>query len=190
MARIAVTRSLELLDDRAPGSTTDTTERFDYDFADNFSGWKTFNVPWSLFVRKATQPAGAPNNGLTLTQMWGYSFALLSGKGSFELDEIQLLTTSTPIATPQPAATSTPTMAPTATSTALSLLIEDFESGAVGWSVFNDAGSTINWMLVSPGQAGVYALQLTASIGANGWAGVQRSYASAQDWTAYSNIDF
>ena len=166
---------LELMDDRAPGSTTDTSERFEYIFADNFSGWKTFHLPWYKFTRRAWQPSGAPNNGLTLTQMWGYSFAPLKGSGSFRLDQI-LLSTATVV---------TPTPAPST-----SLLIENFESGSAAWSLFRDSNSNISAQMVSPGEAGYYAMQVTARIASNGWGGVQRLYSAAQNWTAYARIDF
>ena len=69
---------LELMDNHAAGSTSDTSERFEYLFTDNFSGWKTIRVPWSSFARRTSwQPAGAPTDGLTLTQVWGFSFAPL-----------------------------------------------------------------------------------------------------------------
>ena len=83
---------VELFDDRALGSNSDTSERYEYRFVDNFSGWKSFILPWNDFTRRADwQPAGAPNNGLTLTQIWGYDFAPISGSGSFQLDQIVLV---------------------------------------------------------------------------------------------------
>jgi endoglucanase len=83
---------VELFDDRAPGSTSDTSERYEYRFVDNFSGWKIFTLSWKDFTRRADwQPAGAPNNGLTLTQIWGYDFAPIGGSGSFQLDQIVLV---------------------------------------------------------------------------------------------------
>ena len=48
---------LEILDDRASGSTTDTSERFAYLFSDNFSGWRHFILPWSSFL---AGPTGSP----------------------------------------------------------------------------------------------------------------------------------
>ncbi len=86
---------VELMDNRAAGSTTDTAERFEYRFVDNFTGWNTFSLPWSAFTRRATcdwQPAGAPSDGLTLTQVWGLNVAPLAGRGSFRLDQVQLET--------------------------------------------------------------------------------------------------
>jgi beta-glucanase (GH16 family) len=54
----------------------DTAERFETTFVDNFSGWRKVYLPFSDFVRSANQPAGAPNDGLGLTEVWGYGFIL------------------------------------------------------------------------------------------------------------------
>jgi endoglucanase len=177
---------VEIMDDRTPGSTTDTSERFVHSVVDNFSGWKTINIAWSQFTRRTDwQPAGAPNNGLTLRQMWGFSFAPLSGAGSFQLDQIQLLksTTATPAPTAAPAATATP--APT------SVLIDNFELGAAtGWSLFVDPNSSMRAAVVSPGIEGQYALQLDAQIATNGWGGAQKLFSASQNWTGFRSIDF
>ena len=57
----------------------DTAERFDATFVDNFSGWQQVEVPFTSFTRSAEQPAGAPNDGLTLNDVWGYGFSLPAG---------------------------------------------------------------------------------------------------------------
>lgn len=54
----------------------DTAERFEATFVDNFSGWQLVHVPFTAFTRSAEQPAGAPNDGLNLTEVWGYGFTL------------------------------------------------------------------------------------------------------------------
>jgi beta-glucanase (GH16 family) len=66
----------EILDNRSnPGA--DTAERFDYDFADDFTGWRLVDIPFAAFERATDfQPAGAPNDGLTLTEMWGWAVVL------------------------------------------------------------------------------------------------------------------
>lgn len=71
---------------------TDNSERYEYKFADNFSGWRYISVPWGTFQRRGDwQPVGAPNDGLTLTQVWSFSFAPIIGVGGFQLDQVQLL---------------------------------------------------------------------------------------------------
>ena len=81
----------EILDNRAAGSTTDTSERFVYLFTDNWTGWRHFTLPWSSFTRRSDwQPAGAPNDGFGRTQVWGFNFSVISGTTHFLLDEIRL----------------------------------------------------------------------------------------------------
>jgi endoglucanase len=165
------TMRLELQDDRAPGSTGDTAERYEYRFTDNFSGWRTFALGWSSFTRRGDwQPSGAPNNGLTLSQIWGYSFAPLGGSGSLQIDQVQLVK---------------------ATSTSAALLIDNFESGNLSsWTSFADANSTFAISPVSPGQTGQYATQMNANIAPNGWGGAGKYYSSPQSWLPYQSIDF
>ncbi|MDQ3439017.1 MAG: fibronectin type III domain-containing protein, partial [Planctomycetota bacterium] len=84
---------LEVFDNMNP--TTHTWEKFVYSFVDDLAGWQTKSVPFSSFVRKGVQDAGAPNDGFGRNEVWG--LALLSwsnaeeyGEGSFGLDEIFL----------------------------------------------------------------------------------------------------
>jgi beta-glucanase (GH16 family) len=58
---------------------TDTAERFQAEFTDNFQGWKRVIVPFSAFKRSRQQPPGAPNDGLTLSGVRGYGFELPGG---------------------------------------------------------------------------------------------------------------
>jgi beta-glucanase (GH16 family) len=59
---------------QAPNSA----ELFEAGFVDNFTGWKQIVVPFTSFTRSAMQPAGAPNDGLTLTAVNGYGFTFPS----------------------------------------------------------------------------------------------------------------
>ncbi|MDX1415185.1 MAG: family 16 glycosylhydrolase, partial [Candidatus Promineifilaceae bacterium] len=54
----------------------DTAERFEAAFVDNFSGWQQIEIPFTNFTLSAKQPDGAPNDGLTLSEVWGYGFTL------------------------------------------------------------------------------------------------------------------
>jgi aryl-phospho-beta-D-glucosidase BglC (GH1 family) len=82
----------EVLDNRMSGSHGDTAERFEYKFTDNFNGWRTFVLPWSVFVRRADwQPPGAPNDGFNLSAVWGLNFAPIHGQGSFQVDGLGLV---------------------------------------------------------------------------------------------------
>ncbi len=83
---------VDILDNRNPGSTTDDAERFVFNLTDDFSGWQYFEVPFSSFVRKDIGN-GAPNDGLTLTQMHGWALGMLNTGGSeltFYMDDVTL----------------------------------------------------------------------------------------------------
>lgn len=91
-ANSGATIRFEILDNRGAGSNGDTAERFEYKFTENFNGWKTFDLPWSAFVRRTDwQPAGAPNDGLKLTTVWGFNFSPINGQGSFQVDGVELV---------------------------------------------------------------------------------------------------
>jgi hypothetical protein len=82
----------EVLDNRSWGSNTDTAERFEYKFTDNFDGWRTFSLPWSVFVRRSDwQPEGTPNDGFGRTNIWGFNISPVNGAGSFQVDNIKLM---------------------------------------------------------------------------------------------------
>ena len=71
----------------------DTAERFEASFADNFSGWQEVAIPLSVFTRSDDQPADAPDDGLTLNDVWGYGFDLPEGgttSGTMRLDQVRL----------------------------------------------------------------------------------------------------
>jgi beta-glucanase (GH16 family) len=63
----------------------DTAERFEASFVDDFTGWQQVTIPMTDFVRSADQPAGAPDDGLNLDEVWGYGFALPHGNATSEL---------------------------------------------------------------------------------------------------------
>ena len=64
---------LDIQDNRTPGSTKDDAERWSADIADDFSGWKFFQIPFSQFNRKDIGN-GAPFDGFGKTEVWGYAF--------------------------------------------------------------------------------------------------------------------
>jgi hypothetical protein len=67
----------------------DTAERFEATFVDDFSGWQQVSIPFSDFVRSADQPAGAPDDGLGLDEIWGYGFHL-NGSGTVHMDQVRV----------------------------------------------------------------------------------------------------
>src|SRR5688572_15182383 len=72
----------------------DTAERFETSFIDDTPGWKEVSLPFAGFSRSAWQPKGAPNDGLTLSQVWGYGLVLPPrglDSGSLLLDKVRLI---------------------------------------------------------------------------------------------------
>jgi beta-glucanase (GH16 family) len=82
---------VDILDNRAPGSTGDTAERFSIDIPDNFLGWQFFQIPFADFSRKEIGN-GAPNDGFTLTEVHGWAFGVFSSAEPFinYLDDVGL----------------------------------------------------------------------------------------------------
>ncbi len=69
----------------------DTAERFESQFVDDFNGWQRVEVPFASLVRSADQPDGAPDDGLTLTEVWGYGFSLPDDDNrTVYLDQVRL----------------------------------------------------------------------------------------------------
>jgi hypothetical protein len=68
----------------------DTAERWEASFVDNFSGWQQVVVPFTDFTRSANQPAGAPDDGLGLSEVWGYGFEMPYGDDNLMLDQVRL----------------------------------------------------------------------------------------------------
>jgi len=54
----------------------DTAERFEATFVDDSDGWQQVTIPFDAFERSADQPAGAPDNGLTLSSVHGLALQL------------------------------------------------------------------------------------------------------------------
>lgn len=74
---------VEIFDNRAPESTTDTAERWYYRITDDFTGWQFFSLPFAEFQRRTDwQPGGAPADGLGLTEVHGYAFGFPAGVGA------------------------------------------------------------------------------------------------------------
>jgi beta-glucanase (GH16 family) len=84
---------LILSDNGDPNAGGDTSERFAYEWNDTTTGWRLMEIPWQLFFRDpGFQPGGAPNDGLTLTAVKGYAFALPSGNSkAIYVDDMRLV---------------------------------------------------------------------------------------------------
>jgi beta-glucanase (GH16 family) len=82
---------IDILDNRTPGSTGDTAERFSIDIPDDFTGWRFFEIPFANFSRKEIGNS-APNDGFTLTEVHGWAFGVFSSAQSFTnyIDDVGL----------------------------------------------------------------------------------------------------
>ncbi len=70
----------------------DTAERFEASFVDSAAGWQQVQIPFGDFARSADQPAGAPNDGLGLSDVWGYGFELpYASEGTSRFDQVRLI---------------------------------------------------------------------------------------------------
>ncbi len=68
----------------------DTAERFETTFTDDSTGWQQVSIPVADFVRSADQPAGAPDDGLGLDEVWGYGFDLpYPAAGTYLIDQVR-----------------------------------------------------------------------------------------------------
>ncbi len=71
-------------------SGPDTAERFEVTFTDSSTGWQQVSIPMADFVRSADQPAGAPDDGLNLDEVWGYGFDLpYPAAGTYQFDLVR-----------------------------------------------------------------------------------------------------
>lgn len=67
-----------------------TSEIFEYRFVDDIEGWKQIVIPFEAFEKSLNQPAGAPDDGLDLTEIWGYSLSVPpNAEGVFYLDKFR-----------------------------------------------------------------------------------------------------
>jgi beta-glucanase (GH16 family) len=67
----------------------DTAERFEATFVDEVDGWQRVLIPFSELTRSIDQPEDAPDDGLTLTETWGYE-VLAPADTTFRLDDVRL----------------------------------------------------------------------------------------------------
>jgi uncharacterized repeat protein (TIGR01451 family) len=145
----------------------DTAERFAYEFVDNSTGWRYIAIPWGSFFRDyAYQPPNAPNDGLTLTAVEAYAFALPIGTRTAWVDEVRLFQTDN---------------------------IDDFESGLpAGWFQYGDGGTIIVPTTVPtstvPGLPtnNVLSIEYTSA----GWGGGTGHDLGGQDWSQHDGFAF
>ncbi len=176
----------EIMDNRSDPNS-DTAERFDTIFVDDFSGWQKITIPFADFTRATDfQPGGAPDDGLTLTEMWGLAVILDGSAGTLQLDDVGLDLT----------------------------VIDDFESGlpsgvdgdgnAIGFFKFEGPDAIVSFtdtdILPSPvpdSAAGNMVLQVDSNVPAGSWGGVVHAFENEtldtwtpQDWSQFVGISF
>ena len=81
----------DLFDNRNPSMRGDSAERFYYRFRDETEEWRQVDIPFERLQRRTDwQPAGAPSDGLTLTQVWGYAFGFPPGDARSAIADVVL----------------------------------------------------------------------------------------------------
>ena len=176
----------EIMDNRSDPAN-DTAERFDFVFVDDFSGWQDITIPFTNFTRATDyQPAGAPDDGLTLTEMWGFAIILDGSTGTLRLDNIGLERA----------------------------IVDDFESGLpsgtdgdgnpIGFYKFEGPDAIVSFATSStpplpvPGSvAGNNVLQLDTNVPSGSWGGMVHAFENeavdtwvTQDWSRFVGISF
>lgn len=85
------TVQVDLFDNRNPDANGDTAERFFHRFVDDTTEWRQIEIPFADFRRRTDfQPGGAPDDGLTLSQVWGYALGFPPGEGVSHLANVVL----------------------------------------------------------------------------------------------------
>jgi len=67
----------------------DTSARFAATYRDDVEGWTRVRLPFAAFERAATQPAGAPEGGIALGELWGLALEVGGGAGTAMIDEVR-----------------------------------------------------------------------------------------------------
>ncbi|PKN92841.1 MAG: hypothetical protein CVU44_12480 [Chloroflexi bacterium HGW-Chloroflexi-6] len=172
---------------KADGANPGASNRFEYSFTDNFSGWRYFAVPFASFVKRTDYNPGAGlGDTLDLTQMWGYSILIPGGAaGSFSMDEVSV--------------------------TGFDPIMADFTGGVAptGFVGFADSwdgtGSATTLALAYPTDTlptvpaldNTNVVTVTYNIAASGgwgggpgYGGISQDYAATQDWNNYQGFSF
>lgn len=181
------TVQFEIMDNRSDNSI-DTAERFDTIFTDDFNGWQKVVIPFADFTRATDfQPGGAPDDGLTLTEMWGIAIVLDGSAGTLTMDDIAL---ERPI-------------------------VDDFENGLpsgtdgdgnlIGFLTFNDPNSGVGIATTDTPPAPVPGAAVDNTVllvdtnvnNSNGFAGMVHAFENTavdtwvtQDWSSYEGVSF
>jgi beta-glucanase (GH16 family) len=164
---------------------TDTSTRYNTTFVDDTADWTLIELPWEGFaLSTGFQPGGAPlDPELTLDEIWAWAIVLPQGQDSFLVDDVGY----------QP------------------IRADDLEddqlpagsdgSAAIGFSTFQDAGSTVSIGLASAPDAPVLPhlgpdnQMLRMDLDVNAFAGFAHAFTDGtswvtQDWSTSSSFGF
>ncbi len=120
----------------------DTAERFETTFTDSSTQWQQVSVPVSEFVRSDDQPAGAPDDGLGLDDVWGYGLDIpYTASSGYQVDLVR----RTPVPPPtELVVTNLDDSGPGSLREALALIADDgtitFDPGLAGGTMTLSSG--------------------------------------------------
>jgi beta-glucanase (GH16 family) len=173
----------EISDNRSDPNA-DTAERFDYTFTDTTPGWRLISIPFTDFTRATDfQPAGAPDDGFTLTEIWAWAIILPVGSDTVYFDDFEVF----------------------------DQVVDDFEGGVapgtacagipLGFCTFQDAASTVSVAAATTPPApllpaiGTPNTVMQTALNVSAFAGFIRGFTNAagdtwvsQDWSAYEGL--
>lgn len=140
-------------------------EIFEATFDDNASGWRLITLPFDAFTRASWQPSGAPNDGLTLSDVQRIDFKIdkdsRSVNTTFRVDDVTL----------------------NAAAQVESDMLFDFNDSSV-WDSYNKSNSAIDFSIAADQLIVVY------DVPSNGYAAVFSNDLPFRDWRGYSAIQF
>lgn len=86
----------EIFDNSFDG-TAANSERFDTGLVDDFFGWQQMTINFDLLTRATDfQPTGGLDDGLTLTEVYGYALVLDNAAGFLAFDEFERVNVPAP----------------------------------------------------------------------------------------------
>ena len=168
---------------KSDGGDAFNSNRYEYTFTDDFTGWVYFNILWGDFTQRTDfNPGPNPADPINLAAMWGYSILLPGGaSGTFYLDQVALTAGS---------------------------VVADFETGIPAGFVpfansWDGSGSTTTLILdlalvnlpvipmMSPNSAAAVTFDIAASGswgGGPGYGGVTHDFTPVQNWSDYQGF--
>lgn len=180
---------VDILDNRNPGATTDDAGRFSVAFTDDVLGWRYVELPFSTFVRKDVGN-GAPNDGLTLSQMHGWAFGVTAAPepNTWYIDDVALTVPETVVDEYEYATLPSGT---------------DPDGIGLGFQPYNGPGASVTVAPLTDARTGAApgadatntALSVTLDVPGGSWGGVSYAFDDAgswgsQDWSGSQGVSF